>query len=473
MHRCSPPRPSSPNHDRFWSRYLEHLKNQGVNPPFDRWYVIRCEEYIKHSTRRLREHTLADLEDYLAVLGRKSGLKVWQIRQAADAIQILLCDMMGHVWACDFDWEGWKSGLKALPASHRTVARDYQSPSGCPSTSRRLTKSENGGRGNTGLSRRQSNYIEKLKNEIRRHDYSISTEQTYVHWIKRFFYLVPEDQADRQPDARQAFDFLNHLALERNVSVSTQRLALNALAFFFKQVLDIPLEDDASFVRAKRPRRLPVVLSRDEVNRLLAQLTGRDALMAGLMYGTGMRLMECVRLRVQDIDFDYHQIVVRNAKGKKDRVVPLPKRYRADLEAHLGQTRRLHEKDLAAGYGSVYLPDALRRKYPNAEYEWRWQFVFASTRIGVDPRTGARRRHHLHETVLQKAIKRAAEQAGLTKRVSSHTLRHSFATHLLEAGYDIRTVQELLGHADVSTTMIYTHVLNSPGLHIRSPADLL
>ncbi len=266
---------------------------------------------------------------------------------------------------------------------------------------------------------------------------------------------------------------MSDLAVGRNVSASTQSLALTSLVFFFSEVLGRPL-GDMGFARAKRPKRLPVVLTKNEVRQLLSQMTGVYALMAGLMYGTGMRLMECVRLRVKDIDFDYGTITVRDGKGSKDRIVPLPKRYEAELKSHLKTVQSLHANDVAQGHGEVYLPNALAVKYPNAAREWGWQYVFPASRLSVDPRTGGVRRHHLHETSLQKAIKQAARQSVIAKQVNSHALRHSFATHLLEAGSDIRTVQELLGHADVSTTMIYTHVMNRPGLApVESPADLL
>jgi integron integrase len=268
--------------------------------------------------------------------------------------------------------------------------------------------------------------------------------------------------------------FLEYLAVGRGVSASTQNQALNALVFLYAQVLRQPLGTVGEFVRAKRPRRLPVVLSRPEVKRLLDALDHTTfALMTGLLYGSGLRLMECVRLRVHDVDFDYHHIVVRDAKGQKDRVVPLPERYREALQDHLGDVKRLHEEDKQRGLGQVYLPEALARKYPHAAQEWGWQYVFPSGRLSVDPRSGTTRRHHIHENGLQKSVKKAAQSAGITKKVNCHALRHSFATHLLEAGYDIRTVQELLGHADVSTTMIYTHVLNKPGVSVRSPVDMV
>lgn len=267
--------------------------------------------------------------------------------------------------------------------------------------------------------------------------------------------------------------FLAHLAADRGVSASTQNQALNALVFLFREVLGRPLPE-MQFARARRPPRLPVVLTRDEVRRLIEALGGTYALMARLMYGTGMRLMECLRLRVGDLDFGSALIVVRDGKGGKDRVVPLPRRLVEPLQRHLKEVRALHEDDLAAGVAGVYLPDALARKAPGAPREWIWQWVFPSAQLSTDPKAGLVRRHHLNETGLQRAIKRAGARAGLAKRVNSHALRHSFATHLLEAGYDIRTVQELLGHADVSTTMIYTHVLNRPGvLPVRSPVDAL
>lgn len=265
----------------------------------------------------------------------------------------------------------------------------------------------------------------------------------------------PEELGDAEVGA-----FLEHLAVHRQVSASTQNLALNALVFFFREVLKREGLAFGDFARARRPQRLPTVLTHAEVAALLGQLSGTYQLMASLMYGTGMRLMECLRLRVQDLDFGYKQVVVRNRKGAKDRVVPLPEKLVGPLRRHLVRVRKLHHGDLAAGLGEVYLPDALARKIPSASRAWPWQYLFPSGRVSTDPRGGTLRRHHLHETALQKAVNAAARAAGIEKWVGTHALRHSFATHLLQAGYDIRTVQELLGHSDVSTTMIYTHVMN-------------
>jgi integron integrase len=266
--------------------------------------------------------------------------------------------------------------------------------------------------------------------------------------------------------------YLDYLAVEREVTASTQNQALNALVFFYGQVLQKPLGEMEEFARAKRPRRMPEVMTRDEVERLLSKMSGITGLMAGLMYGSGLRLMECVRLRVKDIDFARHQIMVRDGKGQKDRVTMLPERFAAPLQEHLARVKTIYAQDLAQGTAEVYIWPAMGRKYPNAGKEWIWQYVFPAKNLSVDPRSGKVRRHHINENLVQKAVKEAAAQAAIHKKVGCHTLRHSFATHLLEARYDIRTVQELLGHANVVTTMIYTHVLNRPGLSVKSPADI-
>jgi integron integrase len=267
--------------------------------------------------------------------------------------------------------------------------------------------------------------------------------------------------------------FLSSLAVDRHVSASTQNQALNALLFLYHAVLDRPLPPFPGVVRARTPKRLPVVLTRDEVRRVLAELDETPRLVASLLYGAGLRLLECLELRVKDVDLARHEITVRRGKGAKDRRTVLPASTKAPLAAHLERVRALHTADLANGLGRAMLPDALAAKYPNADRSWTWQFVFPAARICRDPRSGHPTRFHLHESAIQRAVTDAVRRAGLTKRAGCHTLRHSFATHLLEDGHDIRTVQELLGHADVSTTMIYTHVLNRGGLGVRSPADAL
>jgi integron integrase len=314
--------------------------------------------------------------------------------------------------------------------------------------------------------------LDQVHQAIRRRYYSRRTEEAYVHWIKRFIYFSgkrhPETLGETEVTA-----FLNHLAADRHVAAATQNQALSAILFLYREVLGKELGWLDGLVRASRPPRLPVVLTRAEAERLLAQLTGTKWLIASLLYGSGLRVMECLRLRVKDVDLSYRQILVRDGKGEKDRVTMLPGKLVEPLRAHLGRVRLLHARDLREGYGEVNLPYALARKYPRAGREWCWQFVFPSRHRSADPEDGVMRRHHLYESVPQRAIKEAAAAAGIAKPVSCHTLRHSFATHLLEAGYDIRTVQELLGHSDVSTTMIYTHVLNRGGRGVASPLDRL
>ncbi|HKQ31357.1 MAG TPA: integron integrase, partial [Burkholderiales bacterium] len=273
--------------------------------------------------------------------------------------------------------------------------------------------------------------------------------------------------------AEEVTSFLTHLAVQRNVAASTQNQALAALLFLYREVLHIDLPWMDRITRAKKPARLPVVFSRDEVKRLLAQLEGTQWLMASLIYGSGLRIMECARLRVKDIDFHYQQLMIRDAKGQKDRVTMLPDALIEPLRTQLVRVRTLHEQDLSEGYGRVYLPNALAVKYPNADREWGWQYVFPAAKVSKDPRSSTYRRHHASEDGLQRVVKNAIRAARIVKPGSMHTLRHSFATHLLEDGYDIRTVQELLGHSDVSTTMIYTHVLQKGGKAARSPLDRL
>ncbi len=318
---------------------------------------------------------------------------------------------------------------------------------------------------------RPTRLLDRVREALRARHYSIRTEEAYVGWIRRFILFNgmrhPKDMGDAEINA-----FLSHLALERHVAASTQNQALAALLFLYRDVLGLTVPWLECLVRARKPVRLPVVLSRDEVRRLLAGVRGAPNLVARLLYGTGMRLLEGLRLRVKDVDFERNEIIVRDGKGGKDRHTVLPASLRAPLETHLAAVRTLHEADLAAGAGEVRLPGALAVKYPNAGREWPWQWVFPARTVWRDDASGARMRHHLHESAVQKAVHAASLEAGLTKPVGCHTLRHSFATHLLEDGYDIRTIQELLGHRDVSTTMIYTHVLNRVGGRgVRSPVD--
>jgi|ERR1051326_9152585 integron integrase len=312
--------------------------------------------------------------------------------------------------------------------------------------------------------------LDQVREVMRYHHYSLRTERSYIAWIVQFIKFNGTRHPTQMGKA-EVERFLSHLAVNRNVSKATQAQAFHAILFLYKHVLHQPIDEQIEAMRASRPKRLPVVLSREETHRILDALEGTLQLIAQLMYGTGMRVMEVVRLRVQDVDFDYRQIVVRDGKGAKDRVTVLPASLVEALRAHLARVKQLHEDDLKEGHGEVYLPQALAEKYPGAPRAWVWQYVFPSRGLSRDPRSGVMRRHHVNEMAIQRAVAAAREKVGLTKRVSPHVLRHSFATHLLEAGQDIRTVQELLGHKDVSTTQIYTHVLNRPGLSVKSPLD--
>ena len=315
--------------------------------------------------------------------------------------------------------------------------------------------------------------LEQVSAKLRVLHYSIRTEEAYLDWIRRFI-LFHNKRHPSVMGAPEIESFLTDLAVNCHVAASTQNQAFSALLFLYRNVLEIELPN-LNALRAQRPERIPVVLAPAEVRTLLAELDGIELLQAEILYGTGLRILECCRLRVKDVDFARRQIIVRDGKGEKDRIVPLPARTEARLHDQIAQVRRIHERDLRQGNGRVWLPYALERKTPNADQELGWQFLFPSSRLSVDPRhkDGVRRRHHRHENLLQKRVKAAVIATRMTKKVSCHTFRHSFATHLLEAGYDIRTVQELLGHADVSTTMIYTHVLQRGASGVLSPLDRL
>ncbi len=414
----------------------------------------------------MQDHSTDDINRYLEEQGRKEELQGWQFLQIVNAIQILL-ETADTPARTQVNWEYWRNSAQELADSHPTIAR----------TGGVLPSAEPAGRAPLldAVRARYGSVLDELVVVVRQRNYSIRTEQAYLSWVCRFLLFAGDKDIEALGEA-DIVAFLQDLAVRGQVAASTQNQALNALIFLFSQALKREIGNLGNFVRAKRPRRLPVVLSRMEAGRLLAgleKMSDLHYLMAALLYGTGMRLMECVRLRIQDIDFDQNLIMIRDGKGQKDQVVPLPRSLRELLANHLDEIRRLHQEDLAQGLGEVFLPDALARKYPNAPKEWIWQYVFPSGSLSQDPRSGETRRHHIHENGLQKSIKKAALAAGITKQVNCHALRHSFATHLLESGYDIRTIQELMGHADVSTTMIYTHVLGRGGLGVTSPLDSL
>ena len=403
--------------------------------------------------RKLRSSSVKDMGGFLKGLEVQKGIEPWQVDQARKALSFLYRDF-------------FKLNVRVPESPAKTkgkVSEVTGLKGGEPAFLDRIGSK-------TQLYEKHGRLFRQLRAELRTRHYSFRTEQAYKSWVGRFLgFHKLKNPADIGPDGIR--DFLDYLAQVRNVSAGTQNQALNAIVFLYDQVVKADPGTFDDFLRAKQPKHLPEALTKREVQRLLQNLRDTHYLIAGLLYGSGLRLMECVRLRVKDVDFERHQVMVRDGKGQKDRVTVLPERFTSLLKDHLKKVRKLFKQDMKAGSDGVSMWPALERKYPNASKEWIWQYVFPATRLFVDVESGKVRRHHIHESSLQKAVRAAARKADLPKRVTCHTLRHSFATHLLENGYDIRTVQELLGHADISTTMIYTHVLNKPGLAVKSPAD--
>lgn len=419
-------------------------------------------------SRRRRDLGRAEIETFLAELRADSAVQQWQVEQAQDALEIYYGQFRGIALGPESDRAGeprdeaGRESNATAPAGARTgrqrsVVRESIPP---PPKPRRRAQVD------------WTALDEACRRVLRVKHYALKTEKTYLYWIRQFV----SHHHERKPStmgAAEIHQYLAHLALNQNVAASTQNQALNAIVFLYRDVLKKEMGDFSDFPRARRGHRVPVVLSREEVQRLFRQLEGMDGLMVRLLYGAGLRVSELLRLRTKDVDFDRNEITVRAGKGDKDRRVPLPSTLKEDLARHLEGRRAQFEADREQKRHEVQLPHALARKYSGAPYEWEWQWVFAAPGFSTDPRTGRVRRHHMYDVKVQRAVRKAARAAGISKRVTPHTMRHSFATHLLEAGQDIRTVQELLGHSDVRTTMIYTHVLNKGPLGVVSPLDTL
>jgi integron integrase len=422
----------------FWLDYENCLLKNKINSQHIRWYVNWCRQFVKFlGAQPLQDCRPVHVSAFLDNLQNDEAIKDWQWAQARTALWYLFRDHLQVPWA-----------LGRLAQKTPASSTDQT----------------------TELSSAHQATLKKMRSTLVGRQYAKRTQTAYLEWATRFLAYYPLRKIV-DLDASSVRTYLTFLAEKHDVAVNTQKQALNALVFLFQESEGRELGDFSDFARARKPVKVPTVLSRSEVQALLGQLHPPHLLICHLLYGAGLRLMEGVRLRVQDVDFANNQLLVRDGKGRKDRVTLLPEVCVEPIRIQIERARALHEADLKRGYGEVWLPTALRKKYVGAGRDWRWQYVFPASKVSVDPETGKVRRHHFDESTIQAAVRGAASRCGLSKRVTPHTLRHSFATHLLESGYDIRTVQELLGHADVSTTMIYTHVLNRPGLAVKSPVD--
>jgi len=414
--------------------FLSQLKTIPENKR--EFYVYWVRRFLKSCNYQLENINTERVSQYLDALAADEKIADWQVKQAADAVILYVEQYL-------------KKPLQQITSSVKEPGSNSASQKGSLSW---------------------GHILEEAKNLIRLRHYSLSTEKTYLGWIARFKTYL----RDGEPHLLEANDvkkYLTHLALHDRVSASTQNQAFNALLFLFRHILHVEMDDLTSVARAKRKINLPVVLSRDEVKKLFSFLDGPYLLMAQLMYGCGLRLTECLRLRIKDVDFENDLLMVRSGKGEKDRALMIPEKIKEDLVKHVASVKEIHDRDVEIGYGEVSLPDALEKKYPSAPKEWGWQWIFPVQKLSIDPRTGMVMRWHIHPAAIQRAVKEAVVEASLPKKASCHTLRHSFATHLLEAGHNIRTIEELLGHKHVNTTMIYTHVIRKKPSEIRSPLD--
>ena len=414
--------------ERFWHNYLSILEKTAIPQRSRKWYRRHVEMYIAaHVEIKLSQHLPEHVDMYLTAKGRLSDLEEWRFRQIADALRLLFCELIRPACAISHHRPRARVLARELAPDHPTLMRDGSNTLIVAPSSNPLIR-----KFRTDYSLTHLAFVKT----IRVRNMATRTEASYEQWICRFlaFLQWPDIEDAQNHDTKR---FLEHLAVNRKVAAATQKVALNALIFLFREVLGRNTEEIGGFTRASSQRRLPTVLSKNEVKSLLQEMRGQSQLMASLMYGTGMRLMECVRLRVQDIDFEYQQITVRQGKGNKDRVVPLPEKLIPTLRKHLLQTQSLHQDDLKAGYGEVLLPPALARKLGNAAKDWRWQYVFPATRLAADPRSGKLRRHHIHETGLQKAIRNSARRVNINKRVTSHTLRHYAEYRIMPSCFEI------------------------------------
>jgi len=444
----------------LWAEFRIFLDNQEATKTKAEWLVRWAQGFAKTSRGPLRDRKEAAVRAYLLELARRQGIADWQVLQARDALRHLYVGFLRTPGAADWQWSADLEIEEQEDADLPPLAGDRQAAG--------TNFLDRGSRAQ--LPEAHQELLSRLHTVCRTAYYARRTEESYEQWALRYLHFCRAKQLS--PGAASVRDYLEYLAEIRQVAAKSQAQALNALVFLHQKVLGEVLGEIGEFTRPKQRRRLPVVLSEAECRQLLERLIGPHRLMAGLMYGAGLRLMECVRLRVKDLDFGRGQLVIRSGKGDKDRVSVLPKRLHEPLQLHLDSVvRRLWLLDQENDLAGASISPALARKLPSAPKEWGWQYVFPAQQLASDPETGTPRRHHMHETSVQKAVRAAAIKCGIAKRVTCHTLRHSFATHLLEHGYDIRTIQELLGHQDVSTTMIYTHVAQRGAQGVKSPLD--